>query len=40
MIQGQYGFSTAVDIFNSVINLILLLSVNKISAKVSGSSLW
>ena len=40
LIQGQYGFSTAVDIFNSVINLILLLSVNKISAKVSGSSLW
>ncbi len=38
--QAQYGFSTAVDIFNSVINLILLLSVNKISNKISGSSLW
>jgi len=40
MIQRSYGFSTAVGLFNSVINLILLTSVNKISKKVSGSGLW
>ncbi|MDP4152382.1 MAG: ABC transporter permease subunit [Bacillota bacterium] len=40
-IQGmQYSYSTAVDLFNSVINLILLLSVNKISKSMTQSSLW
>jgi len=40
MIERSYGFSTAVGLFNSVVNLILLTSVNKISKKVSGSGLW
>ena len=40
LLQRSYGFSTAVGLFNSVINLILLVSVNKIANKVSGSGLW
>lgn len=40
MLQRSYGFSTAMGLFNSVINLILLTTVNRISRKVSGSSLW
>lgn len=40
MIERSYGFSTAVGLFNSVVNLILLVSVNKISKKVSGNGLW
>jgi len=36
---GNFGYSTAISMFNSVINLILLLSANKISRKVSGSGL-
>lgn len=40
LLEGQYGFSTAVDIFNAVINSILLVLVNRLSRKVSGSSLW
>lgn len=40
LIDGQYSFSTAVDVFNSVINMILLITVNKISDKLSGNSLW
>lgn len=41
-IQGaQYSFSTAVGLFNSVVNAILLVLVNKIAQKVdSESSLW
>ena len=40
-IQGaQYSYATAIGLFNNVINFILLISVNKISGKLSGSSLW
>ncbi len=40
LINSEYGLSTAVGIFNSVVNAILLLTVNKIANKVSGSGLW
>lgn len=40
LISGQYGFSTAVGLFNSLINCILLLSVNKIVKKMGHSSIW
>ena len=38
--QAQYSFSTAVGLFNAVINVILLVTVNKIVKKFSESSLW
>ncbi|MCJ8011530.1 ABC transporter permease subunit [Paenibacillus sp. KQZ6P-2] len=38
--QAQYSFAIAVDLFNSVINLILLVTVNFIARKAGGSSLW
>ena len=38
--QRQYSFSTAIGLFNNVINLILLTTVNKISNKLSGVGLW
>lgn len=38
--EGNYSFSTAVSLFNSAINLILIWSVNKISGKISEVSLW
>lgn len=37
---GNYGYSTAISMFNSIINLILLVAANKISRKVSGKGLW
>ena len=40
LLDAQYGFATAVGLFNSVINFILLISVNQISKKVSETSLW
>lgn len=36
----DYGYSTAVNLFNMVINLILLTSVNCISRKLNETSLW
>lgn len=38
--EGNYSFSTAVDLFNSVINLTLIVTVNAISRRVSEVSLW
>lgn len=38
--QAQYSFSTAVGLFNSVINLILLLIVNRAAKKMSETSLF
>lgn len=38
--QAKYSMSSAVGLFNNVINLILLVTVNKISRKVSDTSLW
>lgn len=40
MLEGNYSYSTAVGLFNSVINFTVLVLVNKISKKVSSSSLW
>lgn len=36
----QYSFATAVGLFNSVINFILLFTANKISQKCGETSLW
>jgi putative aldouronate transport system permease protein len=38
--NGQYSISTAIGLFNSVINFILLLLVNKISKIAGDNSLW
>lgn len=38
--SAQYSFSTAIGLFNSVINLILLLSVNTLAKKLGETSLW
>lgn len=40
LLNAQYEFSTAVGLFNAVINFILLITVNKISKKISSVGLW
>ncbi|PXX51474.1 putative aldouronate transport system permease protein [Hungatella effluvii] len=37
---GQFSYSAAIGLFNNVINLILLLAVNRIARKMSDVSLW
>ena len=37
---SQYSYASAVGLFNSTINIILLTAANKISRKVSETSLW
>ena len=38
--KGQFSYSAAVGIFNSLINFLLLVSANFISKKASKTSLW
>lgn len=40
LINGQYSFAAAVGLFDSVINITLLITVNYIARKVSENSLW
>lgn len=40
LIQTDYGYSTAVGLFNSVINIILLIAANRLSKKLTKESLW
>lgn len=37
---GDFSFATAIGLFNSVINFVLLIIVNVISKKMSNTSLW
>ncbi|MDR3192130.1 MAG: ABC transporter permease subunit [Treponema sp.] len=38
--RANYSFGAAVGIFNSVVNMILLVSANRISRKINQESLW
>lgn len=37
---SNFSYATAIGLFNSVVNLFMILTVNKIADKVSGSGLW
>ena len=38
--QSQYSYSSAIDVFNIVINFALLLTVNTVARRVGETSLW
>lgn len=38
--QTQYSFSTAVNLFNSIINLVLIVSVNQLARRLGDTTLW
>ncbi len=40
ILERNWSYSTAIGLFNSVVNLILLVITNKISKRVSETSLW
>jgi putative aldouronate transport system permease protein len=40
VISTQYSYSAAINLFSTIVNFLLLISVNKISKKVSENSLW
>ncbi|MHA0856162.1 ABC transporter permease [Paenibacillus sp. CMAA1364] len=40
LVDAQYSFSTAIGLFNSVINAILLVTVNQFVRRTNENSLW
>lgn len=40
IIQSQYSYTTAIGLFNSLVNGVILLGVNAISKKLTSTSLW
>lgn len=40
LLNSQFSYATAVGLFNSVVNLMLLVAVNQIARKVGYASLW
>ncbi|MCM3783817.1 ABC transporter permease subunit [Neobacillus mesonae] len=40
ILKGEYGYTAAIGLFNSVINLALLLLVNRFARKTAETSLW
>ena len=40
LLNAKYSFSTAVGLFNSLINFVLVVAVNYISRRLTENSLW
>lgn len=40
LLNANFSFATAVGLFNSVINMILLIMVNEFAKRISDTSLW
>ena len=40
LLGGQYSYTTAIGLFNTVVNVVLLTIVNTVSRRVSEISLW
>ncbi|MEA4888586.1 MAG: ABC transporter permease subunit [Clostridiaceae bacterium] len=40
LVRGEYGYATAVGLFNSVINLLLVIIFNTSARKFSETSIW
>lgn len=40
LLNANYSFATAVGLFNSCINLILLVVVNRVAKRLSNTSIW
>ena len=40
IVDSDYSYSTAINLFNSVINFIVLFTANIFSRKISETSLW
>lgn len=38
--QSDYSYSTAVGLFNSIVNFVLLVISNRVSRKISDTSVW
>lgn len=40
LVNAQFSYSTAINLFQTVVNLLILLIVNRVSLKLTNESLW
>ena len=40
LLSTQYSYSAAIGLFNNLVDIILLVAVNKIAQKLTETSLW
>lgn len=40
LLKGQYSYAAAIDLFNSIINILLIVTMNWVARKTTESSLW
>jgi putative aldouronate transport system permease protein len=40
LLENNFSYSAAVGLFNSVVNFIFMVTANKVSSKLSETSLW
>ncbi|MGO2537242.1 ABC transporter permease [Brachybacterium tyrofermentans] len=40
LLQGQYSYAAAVGLFDSVINILMIVGVNHLARRISDNSLW
>ncbi|GAA1299491.1 MULTISPECIES: ABC transporter permease [Brachybacterium] len=40
LLQGQYSYAAAVGLFDSVINILMIVGVNHLARRISDTSLW
>lgn len=40
LVGGQFSYSTAIGLFNSLVNIAVLIFVNKVTKRISGVGIW
>ncbi len=40
LINARYDYTTAIGLFNNIINVIILIIVNQMARKINETSLW
>jgi len=40
LLEGRFSYATAIGLFESAINIVLLVTVNQIARKIGENSLW
>jgi len=40
LLEGQYSYAASIGLFDSVINVVLIVTMNQVARKVSENSLW
>lgn len=40
LLGGQFSYSTAIGLFNNIVNIMMILLANKLAKKISGVGIW